>query len=1447
MRGILGRCCAMFDWNRERGAAIRNLGLGSAFTLVVIAVVIAGLRIDAEWRIGHVELIIEGEPVVAQVLAEGSDIALGEPFDVVSRAVLALADGEYQLRVNGKGRVGRTYRFAVNRGETQLHRISLDEGRLLCGEPGRPDSGAQGEPNLPIRFAPRIEALELVPGRADLIEWSKESLICRDGATGKVRWDALQPAAPFEIEHDQRSWLANGVLDSGAGWLLAPAFDLDGDGTRDLLWYVRGLRALVALSGRDGAMLWNYVAEVDGPGGPRSDSAAARSKGQSSRMSAIAGQPRVSDVDHDGTPDLVATVVFAESMEERTRRTAVPGSDRTFLQKRALVAVSGRSGVPIWRHALDQQFAARLTERETQLTVMASGRGRDWIGYLNGTRWSGLEPATGRVQGEPIELGFVPRGPLQHGDLDGDGEPEIVALGPGSSADFSTLHAYSVKTRRELWAVEVSAGCDDDQNVFPRGLQPFWDDRASAPLLLVADLDGDGRSEIVAGDAGKLSSRLQYRGVCLIDGPGGAVRWRRPMRPENSVGDGLAALIEAPDLDGDGTRDLVAVSRYAGRHPFASPKSDREEPERVYVDALSGKSGRALWWWHTDLAEEKLTWIWAPRWWGRGPDGWPMLALGLGGAIEERSARSGEDEDDAPGIVHLLEASTGRERHRVMGLSHGRCHDLDGDGLLDLWGEVDGELRAFRGEAPEVWRALGRFEPAGAAGRKEGARAGAGVDFDGDGIADTLIADLGVVGGSSARPRGSRSAMARSGRDGHLIWKNLVDARGRWFDPTSRDEYELSAFAVPEGDLDGDGTADVIVRKRPARAWFPESSRVAATIELLSGSSGTRLWTVSLVPNGAADSLSDWLEACMIEPNGAPDLIVQIDKGESVRLVRVSGRSGRILWDVDISGERQVNVQPVNLPHVLADLDGDGGLDVLTVLPHSDPSEFTGYNLAAVSLRDGKRLWSRVVTLRGEFERLGDLQVGDIDGDRRCDVVVLEVSGGERGKVDAGVRAFDGRDGTPRWTWKPGMVRSIARDRQVITLADFEGRSIQSVCVACVAAAPGGLQRWIIVLDRDGNARRERQVALSDKSLFSAVDLNGDGKDELVGVVVESDSADGRVCAWDRDLKELWAWPPRMEAGAGPSFVFEDVDPQRAGSRTIERILPASSGRAGRVMITPGLAIDGATGRALWTGQAALVSSEEPDGRETDFAPKLLDAGDSTGNPLLIALGPGATVVRAAMPTDEEGIIAAARGRVWVAAGGLEDPRWLRPLPWKRSLQGFFGPTALLTASGLALVNLVLPLLGLWIVVGRRRVFRVWALMIVPVVAVVPLMVYLGVAPWLPVGEERWLATEWRVFLVGTLAGLPVVLAGWWVIAAVVRGKWRRVLAMVGLVVVATMLVAGGWIGMDRKAMAGIEYYGAEGWGLVVMAGAYLAAVIWGVGRALLGGYGWVRRRGLSR
>ena len=833
--------------DRRRRVDLRDAAVGALAVVMLAAISVVGWWVYATWRVGEIELTTEGQPLIVQVFEASSDTPVGEAFELSARRVVALPEGEYRLCANGSGRLGRTYRFLVNRGERQAHAISLDEGRLLGGEPAPPDLlGRKTLRRLPMPFARITAARELEPGRSVFIEWWTDSLVCLDAGTGKERWDTSHPTRPFDGKRNPASWLPNVSIHSVQGRLLDPAIDFDGDGTRDLVWYFRDAPSVLALSGADGGILWDFMAGPDGSGKPRRDSGLDLAKwyGNARRSGGIAGRPLVADVDRDGTPDLLATVEFSESEEEQNRRLAAPGGaagrGQDTLEKRVLVAISGRSGKRLWSYAMDQSFTTLPENRQTQLGMLVESGESKTIAFLDGTNWIGLDPASGRVAAGPIDLGFQPVVPLEHGDLDGDGSPEILAL---EKAGSRTLHAFSIKTGREIWAADTGEGYEGYGDVAPSWPRRFWDHASpsGSPLVagpsgspLVADLDGDGRSEVVVPEKGPMLPSSGFRGVRLIDGATGQTRWTRPMRLETKAKQGVVHLATAPDLDGDGTRDVVVVSRYEGS-TFGAWQAVRDDPERVFVDALSGKDGRSLWWWSEELAFSRVTWIWAPLWWGRGPDGWPLLVLPLGGDPIEQVHDFPPEPDLAKGLVHVLEASTGRERHTVLDLARVGASDLDGDGLDDLWGEANGELRAFRGEPPEVWRALGRFDPAGEArssAEKFGARR---VDFDGDGVTDTLLGELRAPSTGDREPSGSRTAVVRSGADGHVIWKTGVDRRGSWFEPNSGDSFELIAAPVPSGDLDGDGTVDVIIKKTPGRRQPGRAEELPARVELLSG------------------------------------------------------------------------------------------------------------------------------------------------------------------------------------------------------------------------------------------------------------------------------------------------------------------------------------------------------------------------------------------------------------------------------------------------------------------------------------------------------------------------------------------------------------------------------------------------------------------------------------
>ena len=374
-----------------------------------------------------------------------------------------------------------------------------------------------------------------------MVEWSTKSLIRREGSTNKVIWDAFAPVKRFDSSGNPAHWMRNVSPQHFQGKLIEAAIDSNGDGTGDLLWYFPSAAAYLALSGSDGSMLWNYVAQLDKPGGPQPDGLETSDRDKPAfRWRYIMGTPSVADVDGDGTPDLIATLIYSESNEETARRkagdsTATQSRQGPVFHRRAIEAVSGRTGRWLWSYSLDRTFNSIPQESWRRSAEIVHGAQTFLVQIMDNTSWHGLDPATGRPQVGPFDMGFTPARAVQHGDLDGDGEPEILALGPGPLGNRQSLHAFSITQGKEIWTATVGDGFDVTQSGGPVPECP-----------MIVDLDGDGRSEIAAADSGAMPPLAGYRGVMLLDGLTGAARWHRPMRPQTKAEDGLAEIIAAP-------------------------------------------------------------------------------------------------------------------------------------------------------------------------------------------------------------------------------------------------------------------------------------------------------------------------------------------------------------------------------------------------------------------------------------------------------------------------------------------------------------------------------------------------------------------------------------------------------------------------------------------------------------------------------------------------------------------------------------------------------------------------------------------------------------------------------------------------------------------------------------------------------------------------------------
>lgn len=416
----------------------------------------------------------------------------------------------------------------------------------------------------------------------------------------------------------------------------------------------------------------------------------------------------------------------------------------------------------------------------------------------------------------------------------------------------------------------------------------------------------------------------------------------------------------------------------------------------------------------------------------------------------------------------------------------------------------------------------------------------------------------------------SWQVVARAGATGEVLWERVYEGTE---DSSFQDQSTAQGFSysqvydatdqnlvvLPGPDLDGDGVAEVLVSRGDVHreseqsytdgfggsSSHSETLRATIVAEALSGATGEPLLTRVLpdvpatgVLRGAGDVDGDGVEDLLIEQRSQPAFAQTCtfglggsqtcdEVGERPRLEveLLDGASGDPVW-------RHVapDVQDASLEGARADLDGDGGLDLLVTERRYDRPESA---LTAIAGADGRVLWRRAVS--GFAVPLAVTPL-DADGDVDVLLAVFPQSFGGPVAPSVTVERLDGSTGAVLLA-----TTSTASDFDPAT--DYGYAEVTSPGDGD-ADGSADAAVTIEILDFEANAGRASLVLESGRTgariferqdggfLRAAGDLDGDGGDD--GLAYRADFQTGAATVEAlrlRDGSTLWA-----TEGAGFQF-----------------------------------------------------------------------------------------------------------------------------------------------------------------------------------------------------------------------------------------------------------------------------------------------------------------------
>ncbi len=1430
----------------------RSLALASAAAAATLLVTMAGFFAWSgyrTWRQGSIRLDAVNPPLVAEIIDARGDTVRTDTLPM--QAAASLPAGEYEVRVSAEGTLSQTFGLQLDRGQNLTYSVNLNDQLLLA----------------PQEIDGAYAIVDFGEERR-IVLWTKEGIGLRQARIPQVIWNvklgpehatAMQKAKGFRWPWNSAStWRSGYGSYATQPWVSPLAVDVDGDGVGDLLCAGRHQAWLMAVSGADGSVLW-FAPRSEQLFEPQPEGGQYR---QAEIRSAVLGEPAIScDCNNDGISDPIAVCadIGANPSIQQSR----------YACRRWVEAVSGKTGETIWRYDLadalfDLPAAApavgpssveipydlrwfagfdggmtsgghgsmlagrhiardRAFQQRTGAHVyrpssprLVSFAGRRCVALVAGKHVVLLDPTSGEAVEAPIDIGARPGKEPQWADVDSDGSAEVVLLEEkpvGGFPSFPTakVAVWSYARRRVLWLRQLDA-------YWPQ--RPGW--TVEAPVWpLVVDLNADGKLEVVVPDgrsrgAGTLGGRLGFNDtpwgkLAVMSAETGEDIWARKLV---SIDSQIDSFLDGPDLNGDGSRELFAVTLAGNDYS-------------VYVDALSGATGETLWTSRATPPNDRglsAGFVLAPPQWRRASiDGWPQLLVPL---VEELS---GQRRGMFP---FVFSAGTGRLAHRGSGMTAVHPADLDGDGLDDLVVfesksaeqlDFGGELKCLRGIAAQPWKRLGEL----------GAPA---ADFDGDGIRDLV------------RSWGDGTLLAASGASGRELWRSTAIRSTSELRVQAAGSADSAGNRTASGDLDGDGAVDLLVGERSGGG----RGRITP-LHAVSGRTGRRLWTV---PEVTAKMIGGMLAAASrdLDADGNAEVLwlVALDYGYPERfgftsgeaqlwLFVTSGQTGRLKWSQPLSPQYGLvpgtpaafQLADVELALECGDLNRDGTLDVMVPAATAEDR----LELRALSGKDGALLWKRSRELDGlaqlSLQNWTSPTICDLDGDRSAEVIVVEPAVSETGQSGVGqpvrVVALAGETGREQWRRVTDATytnfRSLSEKRgellRPVVLRAASGRQRAGVYL------PGANDK-VIVFDAGGESHERTLRHHPWAAGLRVCDADGDGLDELVFAdesslyVAPSDRLEAP--RWNRPLNSAGQRPVLSilpSDGEQPALIVFATDP------TANNLLGVDAATGRTVWSCPGPAPrDMASGTFMAPNQIALLGARQGQTPLVYYAFGFMTECRQAVSPPTADLAPGSDSPSSALSLSPSLPLTSLADRGVAVAppslGGLRtDARWQRDLPWRTDRNIDFQQAATFIGWGMlfAFALAIVPC-GYVVRLVLLRRFNLRALLGLPVAASIFLTAALAPAPT---------SYEFRSFTARLITGFafaPPLLALFLLARWYATGRWKRATLWLALVPLASVLLGciSLYLSLSQAPLEPEETLDWTGWHHIVVFGAYAAS-----------------------